>query len=268
MGSGPNVREYDPKSRGFENQFMQFLNQLQGQGPSDVEGVNAPDQPYSQQAADRMNASIGQYGGDIEKMLYGMMLGGGRQDVSNITDAMRERGQAQDAMNIAQLKEQGIPLQSTAMTRAALGQLGQNQLNRDIGIGQLELGAMENAMARQFQGAQGLQSMPGYYAQPTSVEQAMLGFDRSYDMANLQNRQFNARQQTQNDQVVANMLNNLLAQNYYQPERMVEPSAWQQYGQPLLGAAGLLGGAALGNPAAGLGIAGMLGGSQYPESGY
>lgn len=272
MGSGPKVKEFDPKSRGYETDFMSYLNYLQGGGgPSDVEGVETPDQPFSQQAAERMNASIGRYGGDIEKMLYGMMMGGGRQDVSNITDAMRQRGQQQDAMSLAQLKESGIPLNSTAMTRAAMGQLGQNQLDRNIGIGQLELGAMENAMDRQFRGAQGMQSMPGYYAQPTSIEQAMLGLGQQYDMANLQNRQFNAQQETQNQQVIANMLNNLLANNWYQPERMVEPSNWQKYGQPLLSVAGGIGAGIAGNPMLGVGLAGsglsQLGGTSAQMSG-
>lgn len=268
MGSGPNVTEFDPKSRGYDSIFMNYLNQLQTQGPQHAEGVEAPDQPYSQQAADRMNESIGRYGSDIEKMLYGMMMGGGRQDVSNITNDMRERGEMQDRQILAQLKASGIPLQSTAMTRAATGQLGQNQLNRNISIGQLELGEMNNAMDRQFRGASGLQSMPGYYAQPTSVEQAMLGLQSQYDMANLQNRQFNAQQTGQQQQIIANMMNNLLANNWYQPERMVGPSDWQRYGVPALTLAGGIGGAFLGNPmlgaSAGNAIANIGGGYGAP----
>lgn len=250
MGSGPKVREYDPKSRGYEDIFMSYLRDLQSQqGNRNVQGVEAPDQPYSERAAQQMAQSVGRYGPDMEKMLYGMMMGGGRQDVTGVTDAMQERGQIQDQSTMAQLRASGVPLESTAMARAATGQLGRNQLDRNIAIGQMELGALENAMARQFQGARGLQSVPGYYAAPTSIERAMLGLNRQYDMANLQNRQFNAELQNREDQVVANMLNNLLAQNWYQPERMVEPSNWQKFGQPILGVAGKLGGAALGNPA-------------------
>lgn len=174
----------------------------------------------------QMQQNIGRFGPDIEKFMYGMMMGGGKNNVSKLTNDMNQQYQnrSQDITN--QVKASGIPMQSTAMARAMGDSLGKANTDYSTQLGQLQAGLMENAMGRQFQGAQGLMGMPSYYGQPTSIEQAIFGMRSPYDMAN-----FDARMNTQN-----NMANWMGQYGMYQPERVQTPSPFDQYVSPLLNA--------------------------------
>lgn len=157
----------------------------------------------------------------MEKFFGGMMAHGGRQDVSQILADMDRGflGQQQDMIN--QLKASGIPLQSSGMARAMGDQLGRANVSHNLARGQVQLDEMGRAMGRQFQGAGGLAGMPGYYAQPSSIEAAMFGMTSPYDMARLSH--------------LGQGYNNLFSQNYYQPERVEGPSSYEKYVDPFLG---------------------------------
>ncbi len=62
--------------------------------------------------------------------------------------------------------------------------------------------------------------MPGYYAQPSSVEQAMFGMKRPYDLMNMQNE--------------GNMMAGLLGQNWYTPDPTYGPSPFDAFMAPFL----------------------------------
>jgi hypothetical protein len=157
----------------------------------------------------------------MEKFFGGMMAGGGMQDVSQVLGDM-DRGfatQQQDMIN--QLKASGIPLQSSGMARLMGDQLGRANIQHNMQRGQLQLGEMNNAMQRQFMGAQGLAGMPGYYGQPSSIEQAMFAMRQPYDMARIQG--------------LGNAYNSLYSQNYYDPLYIEGPSKYEKYVDPFLG---------------------------------
>lgn len=186
--------------------------------------TQAPDTPYSQQAAQRANQSVGQYGPEMEKMLYGMMMGGGSQNVDKLMADMNAK-QGMDRQNtLNQIKSSGVPMQSSAMGRAVGQGLGQVDASANLAMGDMRRQMMESAMGRQFQGAQGLSGMPGYYGQPSSIEQAIMGMRLPYDQMNFQAGQ-------NKDNAMANWMAQL---GMYQPERMQEPSKFDKYVSPIL----------------------------------
>lgn len=182
--------------------------------------IQAPDTPLHEQAATRMNQSIGAYGSDMEKMMYGMMQGGGRQNLDNIQRTMQQQGRMNDQNLMNDLKASGIPMNSSAMQGAAAQALAQNRLQRNMQMGQLGLDNERYAQQQQFAGAQGLQSMPGYYAQPSTMEAQMLGLRQPYDMANIQNERLNAEFANAQQGYGANLMSQFLQNNWYQPERL------------------------------------------------
>ena len=69
--------------------------------------------------------------------------------------------------------------------------------------------------------------MPGYYGQPSSVEQAMFRMKTPYDMMNMQNE--------------AGLMNTMAGQNWYTPDPVYGPSPFDSFLGPLLGAGAQLG---------------------------
>lgn len=211
--------------------------------------MDVPDTPLSQQAGQDMSRSISQYGPEMEKFFFGMMQNGGLQNSQGILDSMQQRGQMNDQNTRAQVMSSQLPQGSTAQTRALGGELSQNALDRNIQMGNIELQQANQAMNRQFQGAQGLGSMPSYYGQPSSVEQAMFSMQTPYRMAN---HEAQMQEQSAQDQWMQ-------AMGLMQPERVVtqEPSPWDQYVSPILNAAAPAVGMMIGGPmgaAAGAGL--------------
>ena len=60
--------------------------------------------------------------------------------------------------------------------------------------------------------------MPGYYGQPSSVEQAMFGMKMPYDLANMG--------------AESNLMNLLAQQNWYMPDPTYGPSGFDKYLAP------------------------------------
>lgn len=174
-----------------------------------------------------MDRGVQQYGPQMEKFYYGMMQGGGRQDATQLIEDMMRQGQMQDRQTRADVMSSQLP-QGTAQTRALAGELGKNRLDRNIAIQQLEQDLMNQAMQRQFQGAQGLQGSQQYYEGPSSIELAMLGARQPYDLANLEAR-------TQQQQALDQMMTQL---GMYQPERQTYASPWEQFVNPFINLAG------------------------------
>lgn len=126
----------------------------------------------------------------------------------------------QQQASINQMKASGIPGNSSAMARMMSEGMNQGDLQHNLARGQLQLNEMNNVMGRQFQGAQGLGAMPGYYAAPSSIEQAMFGMRAPYDLGRMQE--------------IGNAYQGLMAQNYYQPERVEGPSQFEEWISPWL----------------------------------
>lgn len=220
----PKVAEtFQPENRGYDQMAMNLMNQfLSGQNTPQVgTNIQAPDMPLHERAATQMGQSIDQYGPAMEKFMYGMMQGGGRQNLDNMTRAMRQQGRMNDQQTLNDVKASGIPMRSSGMEGAAAQALAQNRLQRNMQMGQMELDNERYAQQNQWQGAQGLSGMPGYYAQPSSIEASMLGLRQPYDMANIQNERFNAEMQNQQQGYGANLMGQFLQNNWYQPERVM-----------------------------------------------
>lgn len=184
-----------------------------------IPGTEASDRALSQ-----AQHTTSFYGPEMEKFFYGQMMGGGKQNIDKLMADMltqRDRGQ-QDAIN--KVKASGVPMQSTAMSRAMTDELGNVNLQSDIALGQLRSGLLENEMNRRYRAAQGLGNMGNYYAQPSSIEQAIFGMKTPYRMANYQ-------ASLADRQAMANWMNQL---GMYQPERVQTPSPFQQYVSPVL----------------------------------
>ena len=202
----------------------QATDWFQNQQNKPTPQTQAPDTPYSQQAAQRADQSVGQYGPDMEKFLYGMMMGGGSQNVDKLMADMNSKQDMDKQNTMNQIKSSGLPMQSSAMGRAVGQGLGQVDASANLAMGDLRRQMMESSMGRQFQGAQGLSGMPSYYGQPSSIEQAIMGMQLPYDQMNLQAQQ-------NKDNMMANWMTQL---GMYQPERMQEPSGFNQYVSPIL----------------------------------
>jgi len=207
--------------------------------------IQAPDTPLHEQAAQRANANVGQYGADMSKFYYGMMNGQGAQNLDNITRNMRAAGRQSDRDVMSQMKASGMPLNSSAMGSTVANALSQNALNRNMQIGQMELGNQNQANALAFQGAQGLGAMPSYFGQPAGIEAQMLGLQLPYDMAGIENARLNAQLQNQNMGYAAQLGRGFLDNNWYQPEHLVIPPTQSPYGPAALGLIGQLGSAAI-----------------------
>ena len=208
----PQVTTYNPQSRGFEDQMMDWISQLQG--------METPETPYSETAARRASESTGAHGADMEKFFGGMMQGGGQQNLDQILADMDKMFGMQQQQGINQMKASGVPANSSAMARMMTQGMNQGQVQHNLGRGQVQLNEMGNVMNRQFQGAQGLGMMPSYYAGPSSIEQAMFGMQQPYDLARMQG--------------LGNAYGGLFNQNYYQPERIEGPSGFDQWITPWL----------------------------------
>ena len=167
-----------------------------------------------------MQRSIGAHGADMEKFFGGMMAGGGQQDLTQILSDMDANFSNQQGQMINQMKASGIPANSSAMARMLTEGLGNANIQHNLSRGGLQLDQMNQAMQRQFQGAQGLGYMPQYYAQPSSIEQAIFGMRQPYDLAQMQG--------------LSTAYNNLFSQNYYQPERIEGPSGYEKYAAPFI----------------------------------
>jgi hypothetical protein len=118
-----------------------------------------------------------------------------------------------------------------------------------MNMGNFQMGANNQVNQNRFSGAQGLGYMPSYYAQPSSVELAMIGAKTPYELAEFNANYgskmagFNAQQQQQ--AILAQWMQQL---GMYQPERIQTPSAFDKYAKPIIGA-GMAGyGAYTGNP--------------------
>lgn len=223
------------------------MNQfLQGQHNSNLPtSIAAPDTPLHEQAAQRANANVGAYGADISKFYSGMMNGQGGQDLSNITRNMRAQGRMSDQNVMNQIRASGMPLNSTAMMGAMTNALSQNAMNRNVQMGQLELGNANQANALAFQGAQGLSGMPSYFSQPANIEAQMLGLRLPYDMAGIENQRLNAQLNNQNLGYAAQLGRGFLDNNWYQPEHVVMEPQQSAFWPALLQAGGMLGMGAL-----------------------
>lgn len=199
--------------------------------------METPATPISERAAADAQRSVGAHGADMEKFFGGMMAHGGMPDISQTLGRMDQLyGQQQQDM-INQLKASGLPLNSSAMAQAMGGALSQGAQQHNLARGMLEMDQMNQAMGRQFQGAAGLGSMPSYFGQPSSIEQAMFGMQMPYDLARIQG--------------LGNAYGQLWGQNYYTPTYIEGPSPYEMYVDPFLGPileglAGMLGSALLG----------------------
>ena len=183
-----------------------------------------------------MQESIAKYGPGMEKFFYGMMQGGGMQDVQPLIDAATKQHGADQESIRASVMSSGLPMQSTGMARSLGRELGQSSNQFGMNVLNTQLKSQSDAMQRQFGGAQGLGGMPGYYGQPSGLEMSLLGMQQPYDMARFGGGM--AQQGMQSD-FYNRMLGNEFQGNY------MEPSDFQKYIgswlNPLLGAAGNVG---------------------------
>lgn len=208
--------------------------------------MEVPDTPISQQAANQMQSSVSRFGPEMEKFFYGMMQNGGAQNIDNLMKNIQERGQQNQQDIRAQVLSQDLPRGSTAQARALGGELSDAALERNIQMGNIRRQMEQQAMQRQFQGAQGLSQMPQFYQQPSAVEQQMFSMQTPYRMQNMQNQMeqrlanLRARQSTQ--RAKAGLMGEI---GTYQPERIQQPSGFQKYVSPLLKAGTSIASAAL-----------------------
>ena len=232
----PKTTTVHPESRGYENQLMEIMNQfLSGQNTPQIGAApTAPDTPLHQQAMQQAQASTGAHGADMQKFYANMMAGGGRANLDQATRAMAQRGARDDQNIMAQLMASGLPVNSTAMARASTGELSDAALNRNLGLTQMELANEQQAMQNQFAGAQGLHSMPGYFAQPTSIEAQMLGLRMPYDQMAHQGRISQAQLENQQQGFGAQLAGGFLNNNWYQPDTIVHPdyNFWRDTAAP------------------------------------
>lgn len=207
----PQVQTFQPEDRGYMSGIQDFFESgLQ----------ETPDTPYSEQAASQTNDFISQFGPAMEKFFYGMMQNGGMGDTRSILRNMQARGDRERGKTQQQVMASGLPMQSSAMARAVTDSLAGADLDRNIAMGGIELDEYNKAQNRRFQGASGLGGMPGLYAAPSSIEQAMFSMQSPYDLARMQAQ--------------SNYYNNLMGQNFYQPERIMGPSDFDKYVSPFL----------------------------------
>lgn len=189
--------------------------------------MDLPNKNISQQAANRANQSVSQYGPEMEKMFYGMMQNGGLPDLRSYLSNAKQVHADQRSRSIADLKSSGIPLRSTAMAKAAGQTLGQADNQFAMSMADREIQEYNNALNRQFQGAAGLGTMPGYYAAPSSVEMSMIDALTPYHTGNL-----NAQLQTQMTQ--GQGYNTLMNNNWQGIDTYMMPSKFDQYVSPFL----------------------------------
>lgn len=199
--------------------------------------MQTPNMNLSEQAGARASESIGKYGADIEKTLYGMMQNGGMADMRGYLSNAKQVQSDQNAQTIADLKSSGIPLRSTSMAKAAGSSLGKANNEFALGIADKQLSASQQAAQNQLSGASGLMNMGQYYAAPASIEQSMMSSLFPYLNANMQ-----SKQNTEN--ILAQGYNTLANQNYSGIETYMLPSNFDKYVAPILNFAGeALGGA-------------------------
>ncbi len=207
-----------------------------------------------------MERSVSQHGPDLERFYYGQMMGGG-PSADYGTGLMRAEHDRARQDTMQQLQASGIPMQSSAMARTAGESLGQMDNQFAMQMGQYQDQLRQQELQNRMMGAQGLEGMGGYYAQPTSIEQAIFGMRSPYDMANFQAQQqaqmanmgarnqagmanmqalnqanqFGAQAQNQaalaHQQAMADWMTQL---GMYQPHRMETPSPFQSYVMPFL----------------------------------
>lgn len=200
--------------------------------------MQTPDTPYSERAAARTEGFTSKFGPELEQFFSSMMSGGGAADSRSLMRGMQARGDRNRDMTQQSIMASGIPMQSTAMARALGGAMSDADLQSNVAMGGIEMDLFNQSQNRRFQGAAGLGGMPGLYSAPSSIEQAMFAMKAPYDLQ---------RQGMQGD-----YYNQLMSQNYYQPEREWMPSGFDRYISPWLGP--LMGGIGKAwNPLSGLG---------------
>lgn len=155
-----------------------------------------------------------------------MLQNGGAPGTAQLMDRMSRvrQGQMDDLRGMLDAKYGRTSGNAANQVTKALG-----GLNDQYALQQQQTLLDQNNLANQlkFAGAQGMQSIPGMYTTPSSIELAMINALSPYSMANLnsQNQLLGLQGGLQGQQ---------LGSNVYMPEIMMTPSDYDRYLAPFL----------------------------------
>lgn len=132
-----------------------------------------------------------------------------------------------------------LPMGSSAVSGALTKGLGDEELANRQAMMQYLTGQQQTALGNRFGAVQGMEGLPSYIGQPSSIELAMMGARQPYDIANLG---------AQGD-YWSRLLGGMQG-SYYTPEMISQPSPWSSIISPILSAIikGLTMGPAAGAP--------------------
>lgn len=216
----PTINEYQPQERGWLEDINRYF-----QG----DFLTAPGQEVTRAATQAAAGMAGRAAPGLEQF-YSQMVETGfapqyQQQLRNIA----ELGEDRRRQILSDVLARGPG--GTATTGAAMRGLRTSDLEERLAMGELALGAEQQAIANRLAGAQSLQGLPSIYTTPSSLEQAMLARRQGYDVARAGERGAYERQR--------------LGMEYYQPQRIVttpqvqtfesfmKPGVLKEYIEPL-----------------------------------
>lgn len=147
--------------------FRQFMESLTA--------PKAPGMPASKRAIGGMESSIATNLPQIQQFLTSMLASGGinKSSVGEQIGNMAKSG-LMSRDKIMRDVSAMYPLGSTAGISAATQGMNEADLNNRLGIGQFLMSVANQENANKFGAMQGMESIPGYIGQPSSVETSMI----------------------------------------------------------------------------------------------